>query len=130
MNRESKLPRQLQEWTTQEIHFNLQSSHSAVLYPEMLKVLCKGQGAAIWQWVAQHVKSTEKGLETEEYYSREAAGGDSEGEETEGKTPAMETASMERRRSIIVKRQQVENLTERKKLSEIRLLEISFMVQV
>ncbi|WAR06384.1 LOW QUALITY PROTEIN: hypothetical protein MAR_021753, partial [Mya arenaria] len=69
-----------------------------------------------------------KGLETEEYYSREAAGGDSEGEETEGKTPAMETASMERRRSIIVKRQQVENLTERKKLSEIRLLEISFMV--
>ncbi|XP_052804227.1 uncharacterized protein LOC128234194 isoform X3 [Mya arenaria] len=59
MNRESELARQLQEWTTQEMHFNLQSSHSAALDPEKLKVLCKGPGAAIWQWVTQHVKSTE-----------------------------------------------------------------------
>ncbi|XP_052803664.1 uncharacterized protein LOC128233849 isoform X1 [Mya arenaria] len=60
MNRESELARQLQEWTTQEMHFNLQSSHSAALDPEKLKVLCKGPGAAIWQWVTQHVKSTDK----------------------------------------------------------------------
>ncbi|WAR06421.1 HARB1-like protein [Mya arenaria] len=38
MNRESKLMRQLQEWTTQEMHFNLQSSISAALYPEKYKV--------------------------------------------------------------------------------------------
>ncbi|WAR05905.1 hypothetical protein MAR_021274 [Mya arenaria] len=37
MNRESELSRQLQELTAQEMHFNLQNSHSAVLYPEMLK---------------------------------------------------------------------------------------------
>ncbi|WAR05702.1 hypothetical protein MAR_021071 [Mya arenaria] len=37
-------------------------------------------------------------LETEEYYSREAAGGDSEGKkETEGKTAALETASIVRK---------------------------------
>ncbi|WAR06212.1 hypothetical protein MAR_021581 [Mya arenaria] len=41
MNRESELARQLHEWTTQEMHFNLQSSHSAALDPEKLKVKSK-----------------------------------------------------------------------------------------
>ncbi|WAR06213.1 hypothetical protein MAR_021582 [Mya arenaria] len=189
MNRESELARQLQEWTTQEMHFNLQSSHSAALDPEKLKVKSKTSApsykvnydvggeqfedtkqallerrAALtgeitttlrdvghfeheveritaevaeteqkYQQVKEAINNSrrkaalltafcvksadnaaqykeyvrclqtrtatikaraQKGLETEEYYSREAAGGESdEEEETEGKTPALEIAS-------------------------------------
>ncbi|WAR05748.1 hypothetical protein MAR_021117 [Mya arenaria] len=66
--------------------FCVKSADNAAQYKEYVRCL---------QTRTATIKSrAQKGLETEEYYSREAAGGESdEEEETEGKTPALEIAS-------------------------------------